>query len=75
MDKVVKEIADIITDGESLTWEGFDPVDTAFCIKDFVRANLSHFEPVTHWSDCALHNEPAMRKGFCTCIKVHGNRP
>ena len=24
-------------------------------------------EPVAHWSDCAVHNEPAYPKGECDC--------
>jgi hypothetical protein len=30
-------------------------------------AELESQEPVAHWSDCAVHSEPAYPKGECDC--------
>ena len=70
-DKIAQEIAAIIDEGHCGHWgnyENLDTLDTAFAIKKFVSANVSHFEPIQHWSDCALHNGPALEKGLCTCM-------
>ena len=52
----------MFTDGPTI-----DTGEAAADIITFVNANISHFTPIQHKSDCATHNEPAMRNGFCNC--------
>ena len=36
-------------------------------IKEALAQPEQEQEPVAHWSDCAVHNEPAYPKGECDC--------
>jgi hypothetical protein len=52
----------------------FEKTVCPFCTSEWVTAeqhdrNVDRVEqePVAHWSDCAVHNEPAYPKGECDC--------
>jgi hypothetical protein len=53
---------------EALKWcHGGEPCGTAEAIAVVEKALAQTQEPVAHWSDCAVHSEPAYPKGECDC--------
>jgi hypothetical protein len=51
--------------------EAFNEIERRSKVKQtLVKAQLDKLEsqePVAHWSDCAVHSEPAYPKGECNC--------
>ncbi len=53
----------------ALEWLDTDDSQKIKMAKHFIEQALAQTEqePVAHWSDCAVHSEPAYPKGGCDC--------